>query len=158
MQDKTALFVGRFQPLHKGHMHALEEAFRKYRRVVIVIGSINKNDGKNPFSFGTRKKMLELALRKYKGRFSIIGIPDQESNEKWTKLVTGKADFDVVVTGNPVVKECLKGFETVEPEFYKRELYNATRVREAIRKDEEWEKLVPEEIVGLVLHAQPKTL
>lgn len=150
MEERTALFVGRFQPLHKGHLHVLKEMFGKYRKIVIVVGSINKSDEKNPFSFEERKKMLNSVLKRYRGRYTIIGIPDQKSNERWTELITKNAKFDVVITRNPIVKKCLKDFEIIEPPFYKRDKYNATNIRNAIKSGKDWKSLVPKEIIPFV--------
>lgn len=150
MQNKTALFVGRFQPLHKGHVHALEDLFRRFQKVIIIIGSKNKQNKENPFSFQTRKKMLELALEPYSGRYQIVGIPDQKTNQKWTEIVTSRLNFDLVVTGNPIVKKCLKDYPIEEPDFHHREKYNATDIRKAIRNDKNWKNLVPEEIIPLL--------
>ena len=102
-----ALFVGRFQPLHKGHLHAMRRILQRFDELVVAIGSINKADGGNPFSFGERKQMIRLALgKKLMKRARVIGVPDVGKDKKWAKSIAEKMDFDVVVTGNGWVRRC----------------------------------------------------
>ncbi len=152
LRNRTAFFVGRFQPLHKGHLHALGKLFREYPRIIIAIGSVNKLDKDNPFKFEERKKMLKACLMDYKGRYRIIGLRDMGSNEKWAKNAIKRAKFDVVITGNNIVRGCFLalGFEVLEPDFYHPERYNGTGIRDLISKGKKWRHLVPEEIAGTV--------
>jgi len=40
-KSKIALFIGKFQPFHKGHLFALRQVLKKFDKVIIGIGSIN---------------------------------------------------------------------------------------------------------------------
>ena len=57
-----ALFPGRFQPLHKGHIHAIESAMKRFDKVIIMVGSVNKRDVNNPYSFLKRKKIITKSV------------------------------------------------------------------------------------------------
>ncbi len=152
IRNRTAFFVGRFQPLHRGHLHALRKLFKEYPKVIIAIGSIDKSGPDNPFTFGERKQMLDAALREYKGRYRIIGLRDMYSNGIWAGNAVKAARFDVVVTGNRIVKECFLplNFEIREPDFFHPEKYNGTKIRELIFNGKKWRHLVPEEVAGTV--------
>ncbi len=138
----TVLFIGRFQPMHKGHEKVVKELLDKYEKVLILIGSINKNDDKNPFSFEQRKKMIENVLKNY-NNFEIYGIEDNESNNEWTNHIKNNFKFDVVVSGNDLVKELLKDFIVTEPNWYKRDIMQSTIIRSLINENKEWKHLVP---------------
>lgn len=56
---KIALAVMRLQPLHNGHKFMIDTMLNEADRVIVGIGSVNKNDEKNPYSFELRKKMIE---------------------------------------------------------------------------------------------------
>lgn len=61
-----SVFIGRFQPFHKGHLHNIVVALDNSKKIIINIGSsFNAPNIKNPFSFEQRKLMilgdLELA-------------------------------------------------------------------------------------------------
>ncbi|MBI2675681.1 MAG: nicotinamide-nucleotide adenylyltransferase [Candidatus Aenigmarchaeota archaeon] len=152
LRNRTAFFAGRFQPLHMGHMHALRELFKEYPKVIIAIGSINRSGPDNPFTFGERKQMLDAALKKYKGRYRIIGLRDRGSNEEWASNAIKTARFDVVVTGNSIVRECFLplNIEIREPDFFHPEKYNGTKIRGLIFKVGKWRHLVPEEVSEII--------
>jgi nicotinamide-nucleotide adenylyltransferase len=150
-KSKVAFFVGRFQPFHKGHFFALEQTFKEFSKVIIGIGSINIIDEKNPFTFEERKKMIKEALKKFKGKYEIVGIPDFFDDLKWRDYCLEKANFDVVITGSDWVKRCFKGIKPiVKPKFLKPKKYNGTRIRELIGKNKKWENLVPETVVKYI--------
>ena len=61
---KTALFIGRFQPFHIGHLKVIKWILKKYDKVIIVIGtSQESNTDKNPFSIEERKEMINKTLK-----------------------------------------------------------------------------------------------
>lgn len=62
-QYKTAVFIGRFQPIHSGHFKTIDTALDLAEQLIIVIGSHNKSRTiKNPFSSIERKDMIENSL------------------------------------------------------------------------------------------------
>lgn len=62
-QPKIGVFIARFQPLHKAHMYVIEKALQECDRVVIMLGSSNKdNMPRNPFNFRLRKELLSESL------------------------------------------------------------------------------------------------
>jgi len=143
-----ALFIGRFQPFHKGHLHAIKKAMRKYE-VIVGIGSADKSNTKlNPFSFQERKRMIEACLDE---KVKIIDAEDKRSDEEWANYLISKIDFDVVITGSEWVKQCFKNKkEVIEPEFLQPEKYNATKIREFMAKGKKWEHLVPREVARII--------
>lgn len=58
-----AVVIGRFQPVHNGHIPAFEKAAELARTTVCVVGSANKpSTSKNPFSVDERIGMISTAL------------------------------------------------------------------------------------------------
>lgn len=56
---KLGLVVGRFQPLHKGHVSIIQAALDKCERVIVLIGSCQeKRTLRNPLSYNERKQMI----------------------------------------------------------------------------------------------------
>lgn len=107
-----ALFIGRFQPFHHGHLDAIKQISEK--DMIIGVGSSQySGTNDNPYSFEERKKMIELALGKSR-KYKIVAIPDIHDAKKWVehvKKIVGK--FDVVYTGNNFVKQLFeeKGYK-----------------------------------------------
>lgn len=155
-----ALFVGRFQPFHIGHLSSLFQMKRDgCNEIVIGIGSSQlSGTGKNPFTGEERKEMLEAVLDNHRELdCKVIFIPDINNCPKWvghTENIlkeNGINHVDVVYTNNSIVKELFEKakYMVVEPELLKRgsEAITATMVRTMIAKgDESWTEIVPEEV------------
>ena len=59
----NALFIGRFQPFHLGHLHVIKKYYNKYDILFIGIGSSQyHHTAENPFTYEERKSMIELTL------------------------------------------------------------------------------------------------
>ena len=152
-----ALFVGRFQPFHLGHLHAIKKAVERHGSIVIAIGSANRRrERKNPFSGRERREMIEAVLKKIaslRGKWKIILLDDFESDVRWVEELLKKARFQVVVTGSKWVRKCLeKKFSVEGPAFFRRRELRATKIRDLIRREKgPWKRLVPGEVGWLIL-------
>ncbi|MBT4120611.1 MAG: quinolinate synthase NadA [Candidatus Magasanikbacteria bacterium] len=102
---KTALFIGRFQPFHEGHLDAIKQISED--EIIIGIGSSQYSDtSENPHSFKERKSMIEKSLQNSNTNYKIIAIPDIHDENNWIDHVKNIAgNFDVVYTGNDWVEE-----------------------------------------------------
>ncbi len=165
MQEKenTVLFIGRFQPLHKGHVKVIRELLKKYDKVILAIGSIQeKRTFQNPFSFAERKKMIRSVFLNEieEGKIMVSGVKDEFDDEKWSEKILRRFDFDVVATGNPWVEKCFTEKKPLEKiKLWKPELYSGTRIRELMLSgSEEWKRLVPEEVKNIIISLLPKIL
>ena len=59
----TALFIGRFQPFHEGHLSVVKRALRDNDFLLIGIGSAEEDYlPDNPFTAGERWEMIRAAL------------------------------------------------------------------------------------------------
>lgn len=60
---KTAVYIGRFQPVHDGHIETIKQALNENDQLIILIGSYNRLPTiKNPFDVETRKELLTKAI------------------------------------------------------------------------------------------------
>jgi bifunctional NMN adenylyltransferase/nudix hydrolase len=59
----NGIFIGRFQPVHEGHISALGQAASRCAHLLILVGSANVcRSIKNPWTFAERKAMLAKKL------------------------------------------------------------------------------------------------
>ncbi|MDY6776575.1 MAG: nicotinamide-nucleotide adenylyltransferase [Candidatus Nanohaloarchaea archaeon] len=136
-----AVFVGRFQPFHLGHLHAVEDAEERYD-LVLAVGSSNKERTReNPLTFEERKKVLDNCLEKPE----IVGLEDRDDNSEWMDQVEEELDFDVCISGNSLVRRLFseRGHEVEDPDYLKPEVYSGTEIRRRVVEGENWRKLVP---------------
>jgi cytidyltransferase-like protein len=75
-QRPTALFVGRYQPFHRGHQRLIEEGLRRVGQVCIAVRNTHGIDAKNPLPFFAVKQRIETALAPYAGRFVVVPVPN----------------------------------------------------------------------------------
>src|SRR3989344_275881 len=73
--QSSSLFVGRWQPFHKGHQTLIETVLKKGKPVVIAIRDTEISH-KNPYSTYERWTMIQKALKKYGELVKIVVIPD----------------------------------------------------------------------------------
>ena len=77
---RRGLFVGRFQPPHKGHLKAMKDILEEVDELIIVVGSSQYSHTKeNPFTTGERVAMIRQALTEEgvdSSRYWIIPVPD----------------------------------------------------------------------------------
>ncbi|MCD6523333.1 MAG: adenylyltransferase/cytidyltransferase family protein [Candidatus Diapherotrites archaeon] len=131
----TAIFVGRFQPLHKGHIHAIKQALKDYDEVIIGIGSSQESGTlRNPYSYEERVRMIKEKFP----RIKVIPIPDVNDDEKWVKQILDKVHVDVAITGNDWTRRCFEkaGIKVVDTYWYHPHKYRGT----IIRRKKIWKK------------------
>lgn len=75
-QKPTALFVGRYQPFHRGHQRLIEEGLRRVGQVCIAVRDMHGTSEKNPLPFFTVKQRIETAMSPYYDRFVVIPLPN----------------------------------------------------------------------------------
>ncbi|MDK2384024.1 MAG: nicotinamide-nucleotide adenylyltransferase [Candidatus Korarchaeota archaeon] len=157
---RRALVVGRFQPLHYGHLHVFRYALSKADELVIAIGSSQFCCvPRNPLSVDERMEMLVRALRREGFPLADImlsSVPDTESPEEdWGLLVLDRVPrVDIAFSNDPETIRDLKrvGLEVENIPFLKRDLYAATKIRELMLKgDPSWKELVPPSVLEFLL-------
>lgn len=100
-QEKIGVFLARFQPLHKAHIFVIETALKECDRVVILMGSSNKESMlRNPFSFELRYQLLKDSLNNHDDfkRIEIYELPDwsQEDKEEDNKIWGSYLYYNIV--------------------------------------------------------------
>jgi cytidyltransferase-like protein len=75
---KFGVMLARFQPVHLGHISLIEKACSENDKVLILVGSIDKLNERNPIPWDIRVEMLKESLEEYglSDKCSIIPIND----------------------------------------------------------------------------------
>ena len=145
------LIIWRFQPLHSGHMLLIERSLSENPATLILIGSSNKKDNKNPYSYEERKAFILWEFPKKK--LSISPLPDFPDNQDWVDhillhipervtdcyLYCGDRENDYAVQVLESLRDTLP-FILHVVEINRKELpISGTLVREYMENQEIWE-------------------
>ena len=145
----NGVFIGRFQPIHLGHLETIKFALTHVSELTIVIGSAQKShELKNPFTSGERIEMIRSSIKELKlsiERVILIPVPDVDIHYLWTynlDLLIPK--YQVVFTNDPFTSILFseRGTKVIQPPLIKRTYLSATEVRNRIVNDRDWKKLV----------------
>jgi nicotinamide-nucleotide adenylyltransferase len=154
---KQALFVGRFQPFHLGHLEVIKRALELEDRLVIVIGSAEENhELANPFTAAERFQMIEAALNASgvaRDRYVIIPIRNVMNYFLWTTHVDQYIPpVYKVYTGSPIVRQLYEAYGKYKIADVKIvEGISATGIREKmLTGDASWENDVHPTVAALI--------
>jgi NAD+ synthase len=149
-KGKTAVFVGRFQPFHNGHLEAIKWILKQTGAVKIAIGSMQEyGQINNPLDFKERKEIVAAALDEAGIKnCPIFGLPDFYNDAAWSKKlleITGlAADKTVLVSLNDwaAASAGKLGIEAAAHPVFCDNL-SATQVRQTMAAGFDWGKLAP---------------
>ena len=155
---KTGLVLGRFQPLHRGHVHMIEEALELCDKVLVFIGSSQESrKPSNPFTYEEREALLRKVFgnRILVAPLEDIGVGNVPA---WGDYIFNKAEgilgkVDALILGSEEknvlwLSEEKKQSVTLYQVSRLDIPYSATMVREALlRKDDEFcKRALPKEL------------
>ncbi|WP_161881034.1 adenylyltransferase/cytidyltransferase family protein [Deinococcus alpinitundrae] len=87
----TAVYIGRFQPPHDGHLASMQSALERHTSLHVLLGSANlARSSKNPWTPAERQRLIVAALQQQgtapsRVRFSFL--PDEFDAERWAARV-----------------------------------------------------------------------
>lgn len=155
MTDSRALFVGRFQPFHKGHLHLVRQILEDHPRIVLGIGSAQySHDLRNPFTAAERYEMIRRTLEGagLEG-WEVVPIPDTGVHAVWVTHVQNLVPpFDVVYTHEPLTRRLFEegGVPVREKPLLDRDRLSGTEIRRRMLAREDWTELVPPTVAGYI--------
>lgn len=148
-----ALFVGRFQPFHNGHLAAVRKLLAMHDEVIIVIGSAEESISSiNPFTAGERMDMVRACFNKQElGRLIMVPLRDINNNSLWVSHVSSHVPkFSTVYSNNWLVKHLFskEGYKMARLDFFDRIHCEGKKIRAMIAAGKKgWEKYVPKPVV-----------
>lgn len=85
----TAIYIGRFEPVHHGHLALLRHGLAHARQIIVVLGSAwQPRSPKNPFTWQERAHMLRQALPTAdQVRVQFVPVRDYYNEARWVASV-----------------------------------------------------------------------
>lgn len=111
-QYDVAVFIGRFQPLHKSHIEIMEKAKELADKVLVLVGSANKpRTVRNPWTYLERSFMI---------RFSVSGVETKPLEDRTYNHQQWLINVQQLVTdfAGKSAKVCLIGHNKDSSSFY----------------------------------------
>jgi bifunctional NMN adenylyltransferase/nudix hydrolase len=93
MEYNYAVFIGRFQPIHKAHLQVIRQALGEAKELIMVLGSATSaRTIKNPFTYEERVEMIKSCLTpEEQPRVHFIPARDYHYNDNhWLAEVQGR--------------------------------------------------------------------
>jgi nicotinamide-nucleotide adenylyltransferase len=153
---KRAFYIGRFQPLHNGHVTVIDTLCKQADEIIIGIGSAQKSHTKDdPFTAGERVLMITrtLAASNIHKMWYVIPIEDLQRNALWVSHVRAMTPpFDQVYSSNSLVTRLFleAGVDICSPIMHERDSLSGTEIRRRICTNDSWKDLVPYEVVLVI--------
>ena len=150
-----ALFVGRFQPFHNGHLEVLKTVYKDFDEIIIGIGSSQySNTLDNPFTAEERKEMIEKTLNAEGIKnYKIYFIPDIHNYSKWVSHVESIVPkFDIVISNNSSTNKLFseKGYTIRNTPLFDRKKYSGKVIRKRMIKGKKWKNYVPKRVAEVI--------
>lgn len=151
-----ALYVGRFQPFHLGHLTIIKEILKEYYELIIIVGSAQHSHTlENPFTAGERIQMITETLddESISRRVYIIPIDDIHRHSVWVRQVESLTpSFEIVFSNEPITIRLFKEaqYTVKNTELIHREKWSGTEIRRKILENESWEKCVPPSVARVI--------
>lgn len=128
------LFLGRFQPPHRGHLHALAASSRRADDVYVAVGSAQRShEPHNPFTIGERFELLGASLDDAGlENVHLFPVPDVHRHAAWVAHVEALVPpFDVVVTNNPLTRRLFSaaGYAVHPGRLWRPDVCSGRRIR-----------------------------
>lgn len=161
MMSKNALFIGRFQPFHLGHLSVIQKALQENDRLFIGIGSSEANfQPENPFTCSERFQMIEAALDELcipRQKYDIVTIRNIDNFALWVQHVELYIPpFQKIYTGSEIVKFLYQYHNTHNASSYeiiqveKKLNISATKIRQAMIEGIDWKSFVPPSVAVFI--------
>lgn len=150
------LFIGRFQPLHLGHVKVVNFALNRCDELIVGIGSAQySHTPENPFSAGERFEMLASVFKDKmeSTKIFIVSITDVHNHNLWVSHVESLVPrFDVVFASNPLTDMLFskRGYRVEPVPVYDRTAFSSSEVRRRMATGENWEELVPPQVAEYI--------
>lgn len=161
MSFNRIAMVARWKPVHLGQAAVLRALCSRAGHVLIGVGSSNRYNLRNPFTFAETESMLRLVLDEISpavetASYAILPVPDLDDGPRWRGMVKEMfGELDAFVTDNPYVANLMKDdyrlmrpVDWLDPSEHLR--IDGTTVRALMAKGQGWQDWVAPRVAQFI--------
>lgn len=140
------VYIGRFQPIHFGHVETIKSALTRSERVLIIVGSSeNEISFRNPFTFDERVDLIKGTIRELipqdrHNDILIEGVADVNNDVKWKDSIveiirkheSNPSNVELTGVDKDHTTYYLKFFSEYPLVLAQHAVINATDIRESV--------------------------
>jgi len=151
MERNVAIYPGRFQPFHNGHVAIIYYFWQNYGNIPVVVGAVNNKTRtfNNPFLGEEVEEIINRSLRDLQlsndCQVRLVDVPE-ENIGKWLIKMLKESKANYLLTGNRNMAELAKNIKelmVINPIDGSISSTRSSTVRESIRNGlPEWRELV----------------
>ncbi|HUZ79219.1 MAG TPA: nicotinamide-nucleotide adenylyltransferase [Thermoplasmata archaeon] len=148
------LYMGRFQPFHRGHLETIRAIRADEAREDLIVGVGSAQDSyqwNNPFTAGERVEMIGRALDEARiGGCMLVPIIDIHRHAEWVAYLEGLLPvFDRIYTNNPLTRLLFEqsGYTVTDTPLIERDQLEGTRIRARIAEGQDVSGELPPAVV-----------
>jgi nicotinamide-nucleotide adenylyltransferase len=155
----TGVYLGRFNPVHRGHMAQIVGCTKLVENLIVAVGSADRRDEKkNPFSGAERVKMIRAYIKEEgldDSRISVVTLKNHGGSFEQSVLnlreICGESAVLFIDEDSPLTKMAAKRFKTM-PLPFKERIWgiSSTKIRDAIANDGKWEAFTGQSVARLI--------
>lgn len=139
---KTAVFLGRFQPFHIGHMSIVDRIFQQdFKRLLLIIGSADKfGTDENPWNVQEREEIIRASIPlELQEKIDITSLADVPDDDVWCENLKSLLPSEVTLfTGNDWVRDICERHEIQTDWIGAYDIdISGTKIRDMIQKGED---------------------
>ena len=119
----TLIYIGRFQPFHRGHLHMVQGALAHADHLLILCGSADvARSSRNPWTVAEREAMIRAALTpEENARVTLRPIHDDPyHDERWVAQIQRTVAEVLAARGTADASVALYGYEKDASSYYLR--------------------------------------
>ncbi len=152
----SALFIGRFQPFHNGHLAVVKEILNKHDRVIIAIGSAQYSREKhNPFTSHEREELIKAALKAENipaNKYIVVPVKDTHDDNWYYHLQAHLPPYTALYTGSEEVKSYFEAGNSSAKIIHLDRINNisGTKVRQFIKQGKPLNNFIPPAVAELL--------
>jgi nicotinamide-nucleotide adenylyltransferase len=153
MRFIRAALIGRFQPFHNGHLHAVKHILEEFEEVVVVIAAAQFNYTiENPFTAGERVEMIKRGLGDLYKRAYVVPVDNVPNNYLWPRHVLSYIPrVEVIFSNNEFVRELFSVYGIKVRTTPTLKGVSGTLVRKLMVEGGDWMSLVPRPVADFII-------